>query len=213
VRAVDHVDATVRGRLAALADALEARSDVVTADVEESIREAIPEFADDSAVAAFREASIGANVTAMLGLVRVGIDAADVVAPDAAITYARELAEQGMPPKVIVRCYRVGQSRFLRHCLEELSRQEIADEAQGRQADHIASIVLIDHISDFIDRVLDQVLTAYEQARDPDGSAAAARAVGGGATDGGDDLDDGIAELTGNDELSPFSRFGPPRAR
>lgn len=166
---MDHLDATVRDRLAAVAAALQVRVDEVTADVEHAIREAIPEFADESAAGAFREASIGANVTTMLRLVSDGIDSINVVAPDAAMAYARHLAEQHAAPALIVRCYRVGQSRFLRHCLEELSRQEIGEGVDGRHSDHVASIVLIDHISDFIDRVLDQVLAAYEQAREPSG--------------------------------------------
>jgi hypothetical protein len=207
---VDHLDATVRARLAAVAAALQARAAEVTADVERAIEDAIPEFADGSPVAGFRQASIGANVTTLLHLVSDGIDAVDVVAPEAAIAYARRLAEEHAPPALIVRCYRVGQSRFLRHCLEELSRQDPPAGVDGRQVDNIASIVMIDHISDFIDRVLDQVLTAYEQAREPGGP----RAVRGGpGPDVPPDLDCSPADFAPPEAAGAFSRFGRPRDR
>jgi hypothetical protein len=209
VRAVDHLDATVRGRLAAVAAALQERVDDITKDVEHAIQDAIPEFAGESAVGAFREASIGANVSTMLRLVSDGIDSVDVVAPDAALAYARRLAEQRAAPAVIVRCYRVGQSRFLRHCLEELSRQEVADGVDGRQADHVASIVLIDHISDFIDRVLDQVLAAYEAARDPN----AAHPNGSAGRHTASDLDAEAAAMDRSESGGAVSRFGRPRGR
>jgi hypothetical protein len=209
VRAVDHLDATVRERLAAVAAALQERVDDVTADVDQAIQEAIPEFANGSPVAGFREASIGANVSTMLRLVRDGIDSVDAVAPDAALTYARRLAAEGSPPAVIVRCYRVGQSRFLRHCLEELSRQEVADGSDARQADHVASIVLIDHISDFIDRVLDQVLSTFEQARrsgqpGPNGTA---------EPDTPSELDVEAAEIANSEHLGSISRSARPPDR
>jgi hypothetical protein len=208
VPAVDHLDATVRERLAAVAAALQERVGDVTKDVEHAIQEAIPEFAGESAVGAFREASIGANVSTMLRLVSDGIDSVDVIAPDAALAYARRLAEQRAAPAVIVRCYRVGQSRFLRHCLEELSRQEVAEGVDGRQADHVASIVLIDHISDFIDRVLDQVLAAYECARGPH----AARPNGSAAPHTESDLDAEAATIE-RESTGAVSRFGQPPDR
>lgn len=164
---MDHLDSTVRRRLTALAAELDARVGEIVADVDESIQRAIPGFADDTEASAFREASIAENVSAMLRMVRIGIDAIDVAASDAALHYARHLAQHGTPPALLVRCYRVGQSQFLRHCLEGLSRQEVEATVDGRQSDHVASIVLIDQVSDYIDRVLEQVLTAYEQARQP----------------------------------------------
>jgi DNA-binding PucR family transcriptional regulator len=96
-------------------------------------------------------------------MVRYGIDSVDAVAPTAALEYARRLAQRGTPASLIVRCYRVGQSRFLRHCIEALSNQE---EDGDRQADGEVSIVLIEQVSDYIDRVLEQVLGEYEQTRE-----------------------------------------------
>ena len=207
---VDHVDATARVRLAAVAAALEGSADDVTTSVEDAIRDAIPEFAADSTLSDLREASIRANVLAMLQLVRVGIDSADVKAPDAALAYAQRLAEYLVPPALIVRCYRVGQSRFLRHCLEELSRQELADGDGDPQVDHVTSIVLIDHISDFIDRVLDQVLAAYADGREPGVSTTPDVTVGSVAEP---DLDAEVAEIAEVDDLDAVSRSAPPRAR
>lgn len=162
---MDRFDSTVKGRLSALADELAARSVEITADVQEAIALAIPDFAADADLTTFRAASIGQNVDAMVHMVRVGLDAMDVAIAPAALEYARQLAHKGAPPAVIVRCYRAGQSRFMRHCLEALSRQELEAGVDARQFDNITSIALIDQISDFIDRVLDRVLHEYEDAR------------------------------------------------
>lgn len=159
------LDSTLRGRLAALAVSLESRAPQITADVEEAISRAVPEFADHEVLGDLREASIGQNVGEMLEMLRLGVDAIDVSAPAAALTYARRLAVEGLPPALLVRCYRVGQSRFLRHCLEALTERGTDGRADTGLVDGELSIVLIDHVSDYIDRVLEQVLGAYEDAR------------------------------------------------
>lgn len=159
------VDSTLRGRLATLAVSLESRAPQITADVEEAISAAVPEFADHESLGDMREASIGRNVDEMLEMLRLGVDAIEVSAPAAALSYARRLAVEGLPPALLVRCYRVGQSRFLRHCLEALTEPGTGGQPDTGLVDGELSIVLIDHVSDYVDRVLEQVLGAYEDAR------------------------------------------------
>ena len=66
-----------------------------------------------------------------------------------------------MPAVLLIRAYRVGQARFLRHCIEELLRQSSGDHLEG-----LATLEMIETVSDYVDRVVEQVLTTFGQARD-----------------------------------------------
>ena len=82
-------------------------------------------------------------------------------APLAAIDYARRLAQQDVPGALLIRAYRVGQARFLRHCIEELLRQSSGDHVEG-----LATLEMVETVSDYVDCVVEQVLTTYGLARD-----------------------------------------------
>ena len=84
-----------------------------------------------------------------------------IEAPAAAVDYARRLAQQDVPAALLIRAYRVGQARFLRHCIEELLRQSSGDHLEG-----LATLEMIETVSDYVDRVVEQVLTTFGQARD-----------------------------------------------
>jgi len=107
------------------------------------------------------QASIGQNLDTAL---RALIDAhtPDLIeAPPAAVDYARRLAQQDVPAVLLIRAYRVGQARFLRHCIEELLHESSGDHLEG-----LATLEMIETVSDYVDRVVEQVLTAFGQARD-----------------------------------------------
>src|SRR5260370_37239766 len=92
---------------------------------------------------------------------RYGIDTAHIEAPTAALEYARRLSQRGVPATDLVRAYRVGQARFLSHCIDELMRGTEGDHVEGRSTHW-----MVEHVSDSIDRVVEQVLDAYERARE-----------------------------------------------
>ena len=153
-------DPRVRALVESVAGTVGQRLASVTGDIQAVIEEAIPGLqADESA--SLLQASIGENVdTAIRALVDVD-EPASIAAPAAAVDYARRLAQQDVPASLLIRAYRVGQARFLRHCIEELLRQSPGDHLEG-----LATLEMIEIVSDYVDHVVEQVLTTYAQARD-----------------------------------------------
>jgi DNA-binding PucR family transcriptional regulator len=132
----------------------------VTSDVQAVIEGAIPGLQADESASLLR-ASVGGNLDSVLRAL-VGAAAADSIdAPPAAIDYARRLAQQDVPAALLIRAYRVGQARFLRHCIEELLHQSSDDHLEG-----LATLEMVETVSDYIDCVVEQVLTSYGLARD-----------------------------------------------
>jgi DNA-binding PucR family transcriptional regulator len=132
----------------------------VTADVQAVIEEAIPGLqADESAP--LLQASIGENLDTALSTLIDARAPDSIDAPPAAIDYARRLAQQDVPSTLLIRAYRVGQARFLRHCIEELLRQSSGDHLEG-----LATLEMVETVSGYVDRVVEQVLTTYGLARD-----------------------------------------------
>ena len=100
----------------------------------------------------------------------VGVAAPDSIdAPPAALDYARRLAQQDVPAALLIRAYRVGQARFLRHCIEELLHQ-----SSGAHLEGLATLEMVETVSDYIDCVVEQVLTTYGLAAAMTGSTIAA---------------------------------------
>ncbi len=132
----------------------------MTGDVQAVIEEAIPGLQADESTA-WLQASIGENLASAL---RTLIDAGapdSFDAPLAAIDYARRLAQQDVPAALLIRAYRVGQARFLRHCIEALLLQSSGDHLEG-----LATLEMVETVSDYVDCVVEQVLTTYGLARD-----------------------------------------------
>ena len=158
--AVERGDPRVRALIESVAGTVGEQLAAVTGDVQAVIEAAIPGLqADDSA--SLLQASIGENLDTAL---RALVDARapdSIEAPAAAVDYARRLAQQDVPAVLLIRAYRVGQARFLRHCIEELLRQSSGDHLEG-----LATLEMIETVSDYIDRVVEQVLTTFGQARD-----------------------------------------------
>jgi hypothetical protein len=157
---VEPVDRRARALLESVAGSIGQRLPSVTADVQAVIEEAIPGLqADESA--SLLQASIAENLdTALRALVDVGApDSID--APPAAIDYARRLAQQDVPAALLIRAYHVGQARFLRLCIEDLLRQSSGDHLEG-----VATLEMVETVSGYVDRVVEQVLTTYGLARD-----------------------------------------------
>jgi DNA-binding PucR family transcriptional regulator len=157
---VERGDPRVRALVESVADTVGQRLASVTTDIQAVIEEAIPGLrGDDSTRLLF--ASIGENVDAAI---RAFVDLdqpASTAAPAAAVDYARRLAQQDVPAALLIRAYRVGQARFLQHCIEELLRQSPGDHLEG-----LATLEMNEIVSDYVDNVVEQVLNTYAQARD-----------------------------------------------
>ena len=152
-------DPRVGALIESVAGTVGAHLAAVTGDVQAVIEEVIPDLQiDDSSLL---RASVGENLDTALRALLDAQAADSIEAPAAAVDYARRLAQQDVPPALLIRAYRVGQARFLRHCVEELLRQSTGDHLEG-----LATLEMIETNSDYVDRVVEQVLTTFAQTRD-----------------------------------------------
>ena len=160
-RCVEVGDARVAGRVASVAANLEPRIVELVSDIRDLIQRDIPTLESDPALTSLLDASVEENVVTVVHMLRHGIVTAHVEAPTAALEYARRLAQRGIPATALIRAYRVGQARFLRHCIDELLCQTPGDHVEGASTQW-----MVEHVSDTLDRVIEQVIAAYESARE-----------------------------------------------
>jgi DNA-binding PucR family transcriptional regulator len=154
-------DARVEEQVALAAANLEPRLAELTGAIYDVIERDVPALRGDLSIRSLLEASVGENVGSATHMLRHGIDTAAVEAPIAALEYGRRLAQRDVPAAALIRAYRIGEARYLRSCINELLRLTSGDHIEGRATQQI-----VEHVSDYIDRVVEQVLTAYEQARE-----------------------------------------------
>ena len=158
--AVERGDPRVRALIESVADTVGQHVAAVTGDVQAVIEAAIPGLQTEES-ASLLQASVRENLDTALRVL-IGAHAPDSIdAPAAAVDYARRLAQQDVAPALLIRAYRVGQARFLRHCIEELLHQSSGDQVEG-----LATLQIVETVSDYVDCVVEQVLTSFSQARD-----------------------------------------------
>jgi hypothetical protein len=160
-RKVEITDHRVEEQVASVAARLEPGIAGLVTDIFELIQRDIPALGDDPQLTNLLGASVEENVVTFVHMLRHGIATAHIEAPTAALEYARRLAQRGVPATALVRAYRVSQARFLSHCIDELMRETDGDHVEGRSTHW-----MVEHVSDSIDRVVEQVLDAYEGARE-----------------------------------------------
>jgi len=158
---VDSSSPSAAEHSAEVGGALVPRTAEVSADIYRLIVEEIPQLRGDRRVLKLLEASVGENVAAMLHILQHGIDLENVHAPAAAGEYARRLAQRGMPAAALLRAYRIGSTRFLDWCLQELARR--TDDASLVSA---AGMRIAGTTAAYIDKVSEEVLLAYEAEKE-----------------------------------------------
>lgn len=148
-RGVQHV-----GRLMSVA-----REEFTAKLFEETLVE-IGTLDNDERMRGLLEASIDENIVAGINFLERGADAVEeVVAPSAALTYARNLAQRDIPLSALLRAYRIGHARFLDVALPLISTLDDVDPVALGAA-------LVRDAAAFHDRLCDQVGAAYEVERD-----------------------------------------------
>jgi len=151
-------EAELRARITAVGEALSDRLDELTADVQAVILELIPDLR--GAATDILHDSVRSNIETALQGLETRADSSEATAPATAVVYAQTLAQADVAPTALIRAYRVGQIRFLRRCIEELIATASAP------ADVFATLQIVESVSVRLDRVVEQVYEAYEQARE-----------------------------------------------
>jgi PucR C-terminal helix-turn-helix domain/GGDEF-like domain len=133
----------------------------LTHDIWQRLTEDIPDLRGDDMVEKLLDASIEENVATLLHVFEHGLAPGDISAPVAAVEYARRLAQRGVPIVALIRAYRVGHGRFLSRCIDELAT---------RSPDAGLTAAVTSRMTDvsfrYIDRVSEQVISAYQRERD-----------------------------------------------
>jgi DNA-binding PucR family transcriptional regulator len=157
---MDLHDPAVGEEIEAVATRMAERLTDIASGIRDDIEDIVPALRDDDErVAALLGASVQENINTVLHILQHGIRG--VIAPNAAVEYAQRLAQRDVPMSPLLRAYRLGQTRFQREFIAELLRQ--------RQSDHIegaAAQAMVERVSAYVDSVVEQVVDAYEQARD-----------------------------------------------
>jgi len=147
------------GQMFLVAAELHARRDALIAEVTWAVRAQIRALDHDARLADFLKGSITENVVAGIHYLQRGEPDEEVLAPPAAVMYARALARQGdVPLSALIRAYRIGHAHFLDHAIR--SALQLEDDRS-----HLI-IELVKGTARWIDRVSDQVSAAYEEERD-----------------------------------------------
>jgi hypothetical protein len=160
-QSVKIADPRVGEQVASVAASLEPRIAELASDIRDLIQREIPTLEADPQLSSLLDASVEENVVTFVHMLRHGIVTAHVEAPTAALETARRLAQHDVPATALIRAYRVGQARFLRHCIDELLAQTQGDHVEG-----LSTRWMVEHVSDSIDRVVGQILATYESARE-----------------------------------------------
>ncbi|HEX4587930.1 MAG TPA: helix-turn-helix domain-containing protein [Mycobacterium sp.] len=150
------------GRVAAeIASQLNDRLAAVSGFIRESLEEDIPELRGDARIVELLGASVEGNVDTVLHALQHDIAVERVVAPTAALEYARRLAQHGVPVNALVRAYRLGQRR-----MNELVFSEVR-ETTMEPATRVAVLeVITSTLYEYIDWISQQVVAVYEEERE-----------------------------------------------
>jgi DNA-binding PucR family transcriptional regulator len=133
----------------------------VSHDLWQHLIDDVPELNGDDALVSLLSASVEANVATILDVLEHGMALDTLDAPAAAVEYARRVAQRGIPLHALVRAYRVGHARFLQWCLDEVPQQ--TDDAAV-----VRAVIrrLLDQSFGYIDRISEQMISAYQHERD-----------------------------------------------
>lgn len=121
----------------------------------------LPELVQDTrSVEVFRSTVLD-NVVSALRALSMHREIEEFAAPPVALEFARRLAQQGVPITIMLRAYRIGQAAVQQQVIARIAAQDVIG---SEVAD--AAMALSSFAFSFIDRVSEQVVTAYLMERD-----------------------------------------------
>jgi hypothetical protein len=153
--------ASVERELSDVSAAVGARQTELTQEIWRRITASIPELRSDDTLEKLLISSVAENVATVLHALEHGTVIDNVDAPAAAHEYARRLAQREIAIIALARTYRIGHGQFLATCVEEVAARSYDSEVTAAV---IAQIVEVSF--DYIDRVVEQVITTYQRERD-----------------------------------------------
>jgi len=158
--APDELHAAAVARVAQVATVMSGELPMLTRTLHKVLADSIEELQGDSLILELLGASIESNLETIAHILRYDIAVDEVSTPSAAEEYARRLAQRGIAPSALIRAYRLGQQQVLDWSYDELA----AHEPDPRVA-FAASRMIVDTTFRYIDRISEQVVSAYESER------------------------------------------------
>jgi DNA-binding PucR family transcriptional regulator len=144
-----------------VATRLDAQLVQITFDLRAVLAGQIQELDGDAGILELLGASIQGNIASILHMLAHDVPAQRVEPPQAAVEYARRLAQRGVPLNALVRAYRVGHDRLLTWALDEVGR------GQGDpDVVLLATRRLVADTFAYVDRISQQVAEVYEEERE-----------------------------------------------
>jgi sugar diacid utilization regulator len=147
--------------VAEAADRLHNRLSAVSAGIQGSLEDHIPELRGDARVMELLGSSVEGNVGLLLHALRYDIPVERVEPPTAALEYARRLAQHGVPVNALVRAYRLGQRQMNEIVFAEVREIDIPESVRYTVIETITRILF-----EYIDWISQQVVAVYEDERE-----------------------------------------------
>ncbi|UDY25182.1 PucR family transcriptional regulator [Nocardioides sp. Kera G14] len=139
----------------------------------EQIAADVPELAGDPVLVEDLANSVVANLREATGRLAQGDLNPGTAVPEAALAYARRLAERGIPASALLRAYRIGQARA-----QEAVGANLAASGADPSIVIAASQALSAVAFDYVDGISERVVAAHEDARARWEAVGAARGSG-----------------------------------
>jgi hypothetical protein len=144
-----------------IAAGLQERLAELTGNIGHLLQDEVPELGLDAQSAQLLGASVQGNIDTVLHAMRYGLEVQRIQAPNAAMEYARRLAQHGVPVHGLVRGYRLGQRRM---------NDLVFGEVQATDMEPTVKVAVLEKMSailfDYIDWMSQQVVEVYEEERE-----------------------------------------------
>ncbi|MCU1658662.1 MAG: hypothetical protein JWO57_3318 [Pseudonocardiales bacterium] len=153
--------AAVERELSDVSAAVGARQVELTREIRQRITASMPELRGDDTLEKLLGSSVAENVMTVLHALEHGTVIDNVDAPAAAHEYVRRLAQREISIVALARTYRIGHAQFLATCVEEVATRSYDGAVTAAVISRIVAVSF-----DYIDRVVEQVITTYQRERD-----------------------------------------------
>ncbi|MFV9429016.1 PucR family transcriptional regulator [Rhodococcus aetherivorans] len=176
-----------------VANRLVPRMDAITQNMTAVLMRLGP-LGEDPPLKALLESSIHANLGMILHLWTEDLEIDDLRPMPASVTYARRLAQRGVPWNLLIRAYHVGHNRLCDQLCQELLTVKFQESGQLRVLQYATDTAFA-----YVDAMTSQLHDIYQREIRRSSSSSVSRA---GALV--------HAALSGSDETDIFDRFGYP---